>query len=792
MKRTISLLLATILVLSAISIFSVTAEETDQGKPTAFETGPALYAHAVVNSSDANAWVAWQSEHDEDFNVVNGSQKYFFLPTSASDDKVDIYNGYDTEMTVNGVVIPPDETKTVEYAANQNYTVRTDRSSYSLKFLKSNAEAAIYINNSDADGNGTDLMTYLNSDKSLSAKATGAIVDADGNIDNTAIKKIKGRGNTTWDKPKKAYNITYDKKVSIAGMEKIKKFSMLANYQDDSLSRNRILYDLSDAVGLPYASDSRYVDFYSNGYYWGSYQMCEKVDTGAVLDDITGEEYLNEDGTVKSDFPFVMEVDASAVPGEDYYFVASNGTKVTLKAPELDADDPNYQTVLDYAKSKYDTFARTARNKNGKVSQYGDVDSLAKLYLINELGKNWDSGVSSTFFTYKQDENGVYKFYGSPVWDYDNSLGNATGVARDLRNMGVSDYEEYTGWWCKFKGKNAGEQSSSDNIINQLSVNNEILAAVPDIWFNDFVPAINHFAGSYNNPLEADEIYSRNKYFDYINGSANMNYTSGWLLTTSGWICDHSSLNKATYNYDKKTYSVSATATRYPQTFEGMYNYASDWMVSRAAWLTNEFALSSGKDYLLGDVTRDGTITVNDATQVQYYAAQFKDFTAAEFELGDVSFDNIVSVSDATLIQKYAAEMIDDFRNPTDSQNPTDPQDPTQPQNPTDPTQPDDPQNSYTVTFTNTLDWEGQMYCYCYNDRTGFEPADWPGSPMTVGGETEDQKVIYTFNVPYEANYIIFTNGTVQTEKIPFDGAEHSYIALEAVNEKGRHLYEIS
>lgn len=776
MKKTISLLLATILVLSAFSVFSVSADETEQGKPTAFTTEPALYAHAVVNSADADAWVAWQSEHDEEFNVVNGNQKYFFLPTSASDDKVDIYNGYDEEMTVNGVAIPSGETKTVAYNANQNYTVRVGQSAYSLKFLKSSAEAAIYVNNSDADGNGTDLMTYLNADKSLSAKATGAIVDADGKIDNTVIKKIKGRGNTTWDKPKKAYNITYDKKVSIAGMEKIKKFSMLANYQDDSLSRNRILYDLSDAVGLPYASDSRYVDFYSNGYYWGSYQMCEKVDTGAVLDDITGEEYLNEDGTVKSDFPFVMEVDASAVPGEDYYFTAYNGTKVTLKAPELDADDPNYQAVLDYAKLKYDAFAREARKKNGKVSSFGDVDSLAKLYLINELGKNWDSGVSSTFFTYKQDENGVYKFFGSPVWDYDNSLGNATGVARDLRNMGVTDYEEYTGWWCKFKGKNASEQSSSNNIINQLSVNNEIVAAVPDIWFNDFVPAINHFAEKYNNPLEADEIYSKTQYYDYIKKSAEMNYTSGWLLNTGGWICDHSSLNKASFDYDKRTYSVSNTATRYENNFEDMFNYATDWMTSRAAWISNELMVANDKYYRLGDVTRDGQVTVNDATQVQYYAAQLKDFTAAEFELGDVSFDNIVSVSDATLIQKYAAEMIDDFSKPT------------MPHAAADPTQPatEDAQTK-TITFTDSQNWGGTMYCYYYG--TNFNPVEWPGTEMTSLGQSAYGTNVFSFEIPEQTEYVIFTNGTVQSEKIyVFDEAGQSYYASDEINEKGRYI----
>ena len=44
-----------------------------------------------------------------------------------------------------------------------------------------------------ADGNGTNLMTYLNKDKSRSAAATGAIVEPDGSVDNTSIKRLKAR-----------------------------------------------------------------------------------------------------------------------------------------------------------------------------------------------------------------------------------------------------------------------------------------------------------------------------------------------------------------------------------------------------------------------------------------------------------------------------------------------------------------------------------------------------------------------------------------------------------------------
>ena len=100
-------------------------------------------------------------------------------------------------------------------------------------------------------------------------------------------------------------------------------------------------------------------------------------------------------------------------------------------------------------------------------SVYADVDSLAKIYLINELGKNWDAGVSSLYFVYKQDSNGQYKFFASPVWDYDNSLGNAVGVESELDSIGVTDYEEYTGWWCMYKGRPSPR--NCNNIMNYMS-----------------------------------------------------------------------------------------------------------------------------------------------------------------------------------------------------------------------------------------------------------------------------------------------------------------------------------
>lgn len=660
MKKMVSVLLAALLILGSVSLIGVTAAE-EKGAPADFATQKALYVHAVTDSADTEAWQAWQSVHDEDFEVAAPQEKYFFLPSSADKEAVDVYNGFDEAITLNGVSIASHATEAVPYEAGTAYTVAVAEDSYTLTVMNSNAEAAIYINNPDADGDGTELMAYLNADKSNSAKATGAIVTPDGKIDNTTIKKIKGRGNTSWDKPKKGYNITYDKKVGIAGMEKNKKFSILPNYQDDSLSRNRFLYDLSDAVGMPYASDSRYVDFYANGYYWGSYLMAEKVEAGSLVTDVDEEAYLNEDGSVKEDFPFIVEVDASA--GDDDYWVSSNGLKLTIKAPEIDPGAVGYNEVKSYVQKHFNEFYTATSSTSNNLSEVADIESVAKLYLINELGKNWDSGVSSTFFTYKQDRDGVYKFYGSPVWDYDNSLGNAVGIERELSSIGVSDYEEYTGWWCKFKGK-SGKRSS--NVIARIAQNKEITEALPEIWFEDFKPAIDHFSGETSSEKIDRELMTRDGYFELIEGSAEMNYTSGWLLNTGAWIADHSTLYKATYDSDTKKMVVSDQATAYSDTFKDMYDYTADWMIGRAAWLSEQFAPDYNPKPFdgRGDADRDGALTILDATHIQRYMADLCTEDEIDLIAANVDGDEDVSILDATRIQRVLADLCDMDGNP--------------------------------------------------------------------------------------------------------------------------------
>ena len=670
MKKFICIVLTLIMALGTLSITASAELQSVNYKEVSYMQDNMLYVHGVLDYNETEAWQHWQKldlyrDYDEDdlrdMGVTReegiSEEYYFFLPSGADAEKVTLLNTFSSDVTVGNVTIPAGKTAEVEYNTNDDFSVKAGGKEYTLRFRKSGAEAAIYINNPDADGNGTDLLTYLSQNKENNAKATGAIVGNDGTVDNTSIKKIKGRGNTTWDKEKKPFNVTYEEAVSIDGMEETKKLSLLANYQDSSLARNRLLMDLADAVGIPYSSDSRFVDFYMNGEYLGSYQIAQKVDIGKnnLVKAVNDTSHLNEDGTLKEEFPFLVEIDAGA-GNTDYYTYSSKAKcNLTVKGPELDIDEPYYNEVLKTVQTKFDEMYTAVVNNSDNLEELVDIDSLAKLVLINELSKNWDVGISSFYLTYMADEDGNYKFYGSPCWDYDNSLGNATGISWDLNNMGVKDYEEPTGWWTQYK-TNSGRGSGKTGrytLPGYAAMNETIVQRMAEIWFEEFVPALETLNSE--NVAEG-EIYSADVYYDYLKASAQMNYDMGWRINTGDWICDHSELTLGTYNSETGEFIQDTEATKYDvTTFKGEYNYMLDWLNTRAAWLSSEFHEAVYKELILGDANLDGKVNVKDATAIQKAIAKIISLEGDNFTTADVNADDKLSIQDATNIQKFAA-----------------------------------------------------------------------------------------------------------------------------------------
>ena len=561
--------------------------------PVDFEDGPfraietyQLYAHAASNDADeTDAWVKWHQNSYDSYT--------FFLPSSVkSGDEIEIYSSLMTDATLGSQDLPAGGTAKIKAEKGKTCTLSAYGREMTVNFLFSSAEAALWVNNTDSFSGFSNFFSYLQSSKENYVSATGAIANADGNVEDVEIKKIKGRGNTSWNADKKGFNVNFKNAVEVAGMEKCKKFSLISNFQDATMARNRILYDMADEVEVPYASDSRMIDFYVNGEYQGTYQMCEKIAAGknTLISDVDEEGYINsETGERNEDFSFVVEIDPSP-NADDITVSTSSGISLTIKTPEPESGDSNLDYVRGYVRKKFNAMFDAVKSSSSTLDDYIDINSLAKVYLINELGKNWDSGAGSFFFVYKPDENGNYKFFASPVWDYDNSLGNANGIDSDLNRMGVSDYTLPSGWFSTKKGGYGGP-----NFLATAVKNSQLMDEVYTVWFEDFLPAIEKLN---EKGVSSGELYSADVYESIIADSAEMNYQIWEMIVDTSWIANHSRLRqyRAAYEYNAfgqvtgVTLSQDASYTTYDQySFDGEFQYMIDWTNSRAAWISSRY-----------------------------------------------------------------------------------------------------------------------------------------------------------------------------------------------------------
>lgn len=543
-----------------------------------------FYVHASKqDSADSEAWIAWR-------NINNDSKKYFYLPSSIKEgEEVEIFNSFsaDANFTDSNLSATAKAGAVTKIKLNKSTSLKISVSgkTYDCVVKYSSAEAAVFANNVDvSQTGGKELWQYLIENKNNEAACSGAVTFPDGSITVENIKKMKGRGNTSWKNeanPKYGWNLTFNSAIKLGTMQECKKFSLISNFQDPALERNRFLYDLADATDMPYASDSRFIDFYVNGEYKGAYMMAQKVDAGknTLMDDIDDEEYLAYLAKEKSDFAFCIELSGSG-DDKDASVRAKDGNYITMKNPGLSKDDPDAHDVLVYVKSKYDQMSAALTNKATNLSSFIDIDSIANMYLLNEYAKNWDSGASSVFYVYKPDKDGKYKFFASPVWDYDNSIGNPEGTG---------DYMLPTGWWAKNK------DGISNNTYKVASSVPEIMKAVYQIWFEKYVPCIDLFLNKTN--VSTGELWSQDVYYNLLSKQADMNYDVSPMTVENGWIGNHSSLQtyNVKYSYDSKgyinkaDYSTGSRNTYNQRTFKGQYDYMLDWIKSREAWVSSQY-----------------------------------------------------------------------------------------------------------------------------------------------------------------------------------------------------------
>lgn len=237
--------------------------------------------------------------------------------------------------------------------------------------------------------------------------------------DNAA--QMKGRGNGSWTFPKKPFQIKFNKKKSPLGAPaKAKKWTLINNYGDRTLMRNKVAFDISREAGMEYTPFCTFVDVIYNGEYEGCYQLCDQVEVNPGRVEMTEMEVTDTEGEALTGGYFV-EIDAYA-DKEISWFKSQKGTPVTIKSPDDDAITKEQSTYITnyFNAMEAALFSANFTDEETGYRKYLDLESFLRYFIICELDGNLDSFWS----VYMKKERGEDRFVTGPIWDVDLGFQN--------------------------------------------------------------------------------------------------------------------------------------------------------------------------------------------------------------------------------------------------------------------------------------------------------------------------------------------------------------------------------
>lgn len=352
-------------------------------------------------------------------------------------------------------------------------------------------------------------LDYLHESKEHRESGNYTLLTQSGKLYYTgAMEEIRCRGNASWeDTDKKSYQLKLMEKKDLLGMGAEKQWILLANAFDQTLLRNTIAFDIAKELGVSFSPDSEYVDVYINGEYVGNYLLTEKVEIGKERVNINNLEkqmellnqeillsesefFMEQQGRLFSTKGYRIEKQPENISGgylleiemSDRYGLEASGF-ITSRMQAVVFSSPKYASYeqVSYIANRYQDFEDAIFSEDGyspysgvHFSEYIDMDSFAKKYLLEELTKNLDASFTSQFF-YKPDDAVSTKFFAGPVWDYDKSIA-ASGITEN----GIDLHEP--------NGLYVATQTKDSDIWYALYNQEEFYEHVVQIYRNELEP----------------------------------------------------------------------------------------------------------------------------------------------------------------------------------------------------------------------------------------------------------------------------------------------------------------
>ena len=175
----------------------------------------------------------------------------------------------------------------------------------------------------------------------------------------------------------------------------------------------------------------------------------------------------------------------------DSGFVTSRGQPIRLKDPEC-ASKAQVEYIRQFVQDAEDAiYSEDGYNSKGKhYSDYIDVDSMIKCYLMKEISMDADGTMASLFLWKDSDLKGDGKLHFSPVWDFDFAYGSFSSS----KTNSDGDYgytlvtENLYAICCPISGYGEGSDTLGISWFCKLYKTEEYRKRVAKIYFDDFYP----------------------------------------------------------------------------------------------------------------------------------------------------------------------------------------------------------------------------------------------------------------------------------------------------------------
>lgn len=254
-----------------------------------------------------------------------------------------------------------------------------------------------------------------------------SLIDNEGVLNELGTAGVRGRGNSTWEQPKKPYNVKFDSKQSVLGMKPSKHWLLMSQpFYDRSQLRNATALEMARLSDFDWTPSGDFCELILNGEHKGLYFICEKirVESGKI-------DLKQKQSEIVDIPPFLIE---SFIVGEspntmtwtDQCFVTDYINETgpywvrrtmgwEIKYPD-EATIEQRESIKSYLNNIESILLNDESIACGSYREHVDISSFCDWWLVQEAAANFEASKSCNVYLYAG-ADGKLKI--GPPWDFD-------------------------------------------------------------------------------------------------------------------------------------------------------------------------------------------------------------------------------------------------------------------------------------------------------------------------------------------------------------------------------------